>query len=112
MAYVLSCVRGLAVLTLLTLIQESAAAGDLDQYTWILVFAGFLAFFAAYGIGANDVANAYATSVGAKSLTVRQAVILAAIFEFLGAVTMGSSVAKTIVSARARAHAASGRRGA
>ena len=62
----------------------------------IVVCAGILAFFAAYGIGANDVANAYATSVGAKSITVRQAVLLAAVFEFLGAVTMGSQVAKTV----------------
>ena len=69
---------------------------QIDQLTWLVVFAAFLAFFAAYGIGANDVANAYATSVGAKSLTIKQAVVLAAIFEFLGAVTMGSSVAKTI----------------
>ena len=92
-----SCARGFIVLALLSIVNESAAASDeLNKYTWILVVAGFLAFFAAYGIGANDVANAYATSVGAKSLTVRQAVCLAAVFEFLGAVTMGSSVAKTM----------------
>ena len=56
---------------------------QIDQLTWLVVFAAFLAFFAAYGIGANDVANAYATSVGAKSLTIKQAVVLAAIFEVL-----------------------------
>ena len=97
MAFTLgSCARGFAALTMLTLISESSAAGDnrMDSLTWILITAAFLAFFAAWGIGANDVANTFATSVGAKSVTVRQAVVLASIFEFLGAVTMGSQVAR------------------
>ena len=66
------------------------------MYTWIIVVGGIFAFFAAMGIGANDVANAYATSVGSKSLTVKQAVVLAAIFETAGAVLMGSHVTNTI----------------
>ena len=60
------------------------------MYSWIIIVGGIFAFFAAMGIGANDVANAYATSVGSKSLTMKQAVVLAAIFETAGAVLMGS----------------------
>ena len=66
------------------------------QYGWIVGFGAFAALFAAFGIGANDVANAYATSVGSKALTVRQACFLAVIFEFAGACLAGNSVAKTI----------------
>eukprot|EP00803_Ostreobium_quekettii_P009672 evm.model.scf_943.5 EVM.evm.TU.scf_943.5 scf_943:46971-49011(+) len=67
-----------------------------DQYEWIVVVGGFLAFFTAYGIGANDVANAFATSVGAKSITLGQAVVIAGIFEFAGAVLLGASVTDTV----------------
>ena len=67
-----------------------------DQYEWIVVVGGLLAFFTAYGIRANDVANAFATSVGAKALTIQQAVIIAAIFEFAGSVLLGASVTDTI----------------
>ncbi len=97
-----SMLRGTGMLLLLTLYIEFSDANrgrdewNKSDYTWLLVCAGILAFIAAYGIGANDVANAYATSVGSKALTIKQAVVLAAIFEFLGAVTLGSQVAKTI----------------
>jgi len=66
------------------------------MYTWIIVVGGLFSFFAAMGIGANDVANAYATSIGSKSLTIKQAVVLATIFETAGAILMGSHVTDTI----------------
>lgn len=73
-----------------------------DQWLWIVVLGAFGAFFAAFGIGANDVANAFATSVGAKAITLRQAVAFAAVFEFLGALLLGAHVTKTIRSGIAK----------
>lgn len=52
--------------------------------------------FAAWNIGANDVANAMGTSVGSGALTLKRAVIVAAVFEFAGAVIVGSNVAETV----------------
>ena len=66
------------------------------MYTWIVIAGGVFSFIAAMGIGANDVANAFATSVGSKALTIKQAVILASVFETSGALLMGSHVTKTI----------------
>lgn len=64
--------------------------------TVFLILAGVFGLFMAWGIGANDVANAMATSVGSKALTIRQAVLIAAVFEFAGAVLAGGQVTKTI----------------
>lgn len=68
----------------------------MDQMTIYLVLAGVFGLFMAWGIGANDVANAMATSVGSKAITVRQAIIIAAIFEFAGAYLAGGTVTSTI----------------
>ena len=66
------------------------------MYPWIFGCGILFAFYNAWGIGANDCANSFATSVGAKVLTLRSAVIIAAIFEFSGAVLMGSHVTDAI----------------
>ena len=68
----------------------------MDQMTIYLILAAVFGLFMAWGIGANDVANAMATSVGSRALTLKQAVILAAIFEFSGAYLAGGEVTKTI----------------
>jgi len=77
-----------------------------------LVYIGLAAVFGLYmawGIGANDVANAMATSVGSRALTIKQAIFVAAIFEFLGAVLAGGEVTSTIRSGIVETQLLSGR---
>ena len=62
----------------------------------IVIRASIVGFLMADGIGANDVANAMGTSVGSKAITLKQASIIAAIFEFLGAYLGGGEVTSTI----------------
>lgn len=62
----------------------------------LIGIAAVVGFFMAWGIGANDVANAMGTSVGSKALTIKQAIIVAMIFEFAGAYLAGGEVTSTI----------------
>ncbi|KFZ30389.1 inorganic phosphate transporter PiT family protein [Pseudidiomarina salinarum] len=64
--------------------------------TTLIVLAAVFGFFMAWGIGANDVANAMGTSVGSKALTIKQAIFIAMIFEFAGAYLAGGEVTSTI----------------
>ncbi|OUM57863.1 hypothetical protein PIROE2DRAFT_21433 [Piromyces sp. E2] len=70
----------------------------MESYSLTVVFIiGLIfAFMDAFGIGANDVANSFSTSVASKSLTLKQACVIAIFTEFLGAFLLGSHTAKTI----------------
>jgi PiT family inorganic phosphate transporter len=66
-----------------------------------MLFLGFtavLAFYVAWNLGANDVANSMGTSVGSKAVTLRQALAIAGILEFTGAVLFGRNVSNTIAT--------------
>jgi len=73
-----------------------------NRYMWIMVTGAFGAFGFGYATGSNDVANAFGTSVGAKTLSLRTAVLLAVIFEFTGALVLGRVSAETIAGGIAK----------
>jgi sodium-dependent phosphate transporter len=75
------------------IITTTQSTSSLEPFSaevlWLIIVGFIVAFVLAFGIGANDVANSFGTSVGSKVLTVRQACILATIFEIAGAVLIG-----------------------
>lgn len=68
----------------------------MDYANTYMILVIIFGLFMAWGIGANDVANAMGTSVGSRALTLKQAVLVAAVFEFMGAYLAGGEVTKTI----------------
>ena len=71
--------------------------GVIEEFgSTLLILTVCFGFFMAWGVGANDVANAMGTSVGAKAITIKQAILIAMVFEFAGAYLAGGEVTSTI----------------
>jgi len=69
-----------------------------DNLSVTLIFVSLLAIYVAWNLGANDVANSMGTSVGSKAITLTQAIIIAGILEFTGAVVFGKQVSATLAT--------------
>ncbi|KAK7895710.1 hypothetical protein WMY93_021035 [Mugilogobius chulae] len=84
--------------TALILAATAGAVTDtpLTAYMWLLIVGFIIAFILAFSVGANDVANSFGTAVGSGVVTLRQACILATVFETLGSVLLGAKVSETI----------------
>lgn len=68
----------------------------MDYSIFYLAFAILLCFFMTWGVGANDLANVMSTTMGSKAVTVKQAMIIAVVFEFAGAFLGGEGVTETM----------------
>ncbi|XP_050800969.1 sodium-dependent phosphate transporter 2 isoform X2 [Gopherus flavomarginatus] len=68
----------------------------MEEYLWMVIVGFIVAFILAFSVGANDVANSFGTAVGSGVVTLRQACILASIFETAGSVLLGAKVGETI----------------
>uniref|UniRef100_A0A669DNV3 Phosphate transporter n=1 Tax=Oreochromis niloticus TaxID=8128 RepID=A0A669DNV3_ORENI len=82
--------------TAITLATTMVTYTPLTEYVWLLVVGFIIAFILAFSVGANDVANSFGTAVGSGVVTLRQACILATVFETLGSVLLGAKVSETI----------------
>ncbi|XP_061623453.1 sodium-dependent phosphate transporter 2 isoform X1 [Phyllopteryx taeniolatus] len=69
---------------------------DLNSYLWMVILGFIIAFILAFSVGANDVANSFGTAVGSGVVTLKQACILASIFETVGSMLLGAKVGETI----------------
>jgi len=69
---------------------------DMSEYLWIPIAGFFVTFYTAWGGGANDCANSFSSAVGSGAITIKKAVVIASIFEFLGVLLMGSHVSNTV----------------
>ncbi|KAG7481091.1 hypothetical protein MATL_G00063150 [Megalops atlanticus] len=73
-----------------------ATQQPMSDYLWLLVVGFVIAFILAFSVGANDVANSFGTAVGSGVVTLRQACILATVFETTGSMLLGAKVSETI----------------
>ena len=92
---------GAGLMTLATVVAFSIwtfSHTGTDVNAFLLILAITFGLFMAFNIGGNDVANSFGTSVGAGTLTMKQALVVAAVFEVSGAVLAGGSVTETVRS--------------
>lgn len=79
-----------------TLAAVTASAPPKYDNLWMLILGFIIAFVLAFSVGANDVANSFGTAVGSGVVTLKQACILASIFETVGSALLGAKVSETI----------------
>lgn len=88
------CIASAALI--LPFFMKSLGQGLVFKYKMLSYFTILFGFYMAWNIGANDVANAMGTSVGSGALSLRQAVVMAGVLEFSGALLMGTHVTNTM----------------